>query len=133
MADRSIETEAEINWIRLIVQGSDPAADAAGYARLYVKATGLHIVLPGGAVIGPLISATLTEQASPSAPAANKLILYAKDDGGVTRLYYKNSDDTEFKIPYLLTEMFDFPASYAGAGSDTLKVTAGEDGVEFVP
>lgn len=37
----------------------------------------------------------LSEIAAPSSPAADKLLLYAKDDGGVTKGYIKNSAGTE--------------------------------------
>lgn len=36
------------------ISGSNPAAPAAGYVRLFVKADGLYVKLPAGTVVGPL-------------------------------------------------------------------------------
>lgn len=44
-----------------------------------------------------------TEIAAPSAPGANKARLYAADDGGATKLYYKDSADTIYELPTIVT------------------------------
>jgi hypothetical protein len=49
-----ISSNAEINRVRIALQGADPADPGAGYAYVYFKADGLYIELPGGIVVGPL-------------------------------------------------------------------------------
>lgn len=44
---------ANISAIQLAEQGSDPATPAAGFWRLYMKATGLYIIDDAGVVSGP--------------------------------------------------------------------------------
>lgn len=41
---------------------------------------------------------SLNERAAPGTPPADKVILYAKDDAGTTKLYYKDSAGTEKEI-----------------------------------
>lgn len=53
------------------------------------------------------------EIAAPSSPAADKLRLYAKDDGGTTKLYYKRSTGTEVEL------------GAAGSGSVTVQEVDG--------
>lgn len=60
-----------------------------------------------------------TEVASPATPAANKIRVYAKDDVGVSKLFYKRDDGTEVG-----------PLGVAGALVDhDHTVTAGQGGV----
>lgn len=46
----------------------------------------------------------LPEISAPSAPSADNMRLYAKDSGGVTGLYFKNSADTEYPVPFAATQ-----------------------------
>ncbi len=41
---------------------------------------------------------TFAERVVPGTPPANTVILYAKDDAGTTKLYYKDSADAEHEI-----------------------------------
>lgn len=57
---RKIDTTAVIEWIRLKVQGSNPASPAANYFYMFVKSTGLYTKDSSGNVAGPLITPTFT-------------------------------------------------------------------------
>lgn len=130
------------NKLKLKEQASDPVSPPpTGYWYVYPKAGGLYVMAHDGTVTGPFGAGggggssdplELVERATPGAPAANHLLVYAKDDGGVTRLYYHNSDDSDFIVPYVFTELFDVTGSYAGAGGKVVAVTMAEDGLEFV-
>jgi hypothetical protein len=43
------------------------------------------------------------EIAAPSTPGANKVRLYAKDDGGTSKLYYKDDGGTEYELPTIVS------------------------------
>ena len=44
-----------------------------------------------------------TEIAAPASPGANVARLYAADDGGATKLYYKDSAGTVYELPTIVT------------------------------
>jgi hypothetical protein len=52
---KRIDTEAEIDWIRVKEQGSDPATPPSGYGYLYAKADGGYWKDDGGTVYGPMV------------------------------------------------------------------------------
>jgi hypothetical protein len=53
MADRDIGGDAEIDRVRLVVQGSNPTTPAASHGLLYVKADGVYYKDEAGVVTGP--------------------------------------------------------------------------------
>jgi hypothetical protein len=87
--------------------------DARGDAR-YIK-------LVDG-VLGSYID--VKEVAAPVAPAVDTARLYARDDGGTTKLYYKRSDDTEVEMggsgTPLVSGLQMWEASHSGASDLTL-------------
>jgi len=50
---RKIDTDAEIDLVRVKDQVGDPANPAAGYKYLYVKSGGLYLINSAGVVVGP--------------------------------------------------------------------------------
>jgi hypothetical protein len=56
---RKIDTDAEIDRIRVKDQGGDPAAPAASYKYIYAKAGGLYGINSAGTVVGPFVGTTI--------------------------------------------------------------------------
>jgi hypothetical protein len=72
------------------------------------------------------------EISAPSSPAANVARIYCKDDGGVTKMYYKRSDGVEVELGNTtFLGLTDTPASYSSQALKVPRVNAGETALEF--
>ena len=52
---RRIDTEGEIDYIRLKEQGADPSTPPSGYGYMYAKTDGAYFIDDGGTAYGPLV------------------------------------------------------------------------------
>jgi hypothetical protein len=101
------------------------ASDIPDLSATYATSGHLHdaryLKLVDG-VLGSYID--VKEVAAPAAPAADTARLYARDDGGTTKLYYKRSDDTEVEMggsgTPLVSGLQMWEASHSGASDLTL-------------
>lgn len=59
------------------------------------------------------------EMASPGNPAANVLRVFAKDLGGATELYQRDSAGAEERFPTIVTEWADWTPTYGATGAMT--------------
>jgi hypothetical protein len=72
------------------------------------------------------------EISAPSSPAANVARNYCKDDGGVTKMFYKRSDGVEVELGNTtFLGLTDTPDSYSSQAGKVPRVNTGETGLEF--
>lgn len=79
----------------------------------------------------------LDEISTPANPDANIGRFYVKDDGGTTKLYFRDSAGTETDLlnaagVTTFLGLSDTPSSFTGSGGKLLAVNSGADSVEFI-
>lgn len=72
------------------------------------------------------------EISAPSAPASNVGRVYCRDDGGVTKFFYKRSDNVEVELgTSTFLGLTDTPSSYSSQALKVPRVNTGETALEF--
>lgn len=127
-----ISQATAISAVQLDEQASNPSTPASGLQRVFVKGDGLYLINAAGDVFGPVLGAfwEFGEKTTPAAPSANRIRLWANDDGsGNTRLYTKDAGSTVRLVPSKFTDLSDAPANYAGKENWAARVNGAATGL----
>lgn len=86
---------------------------------------------------GDALSVRLRERGTDPTAVGDKAFLYAKDDGGTTKVYVRWSDGTVVELgsgggAAAFVDLTDTPANFTGSAGKKLRVNSTPDAVEFV-